>query len=168
MSRSMDFCKKRAKKNGFTFLPDAKFTETDSCEILKNMLTDPSKDISSISEAGLKIHNNVTVIYNPEANFDYFTNYQSRNDGTLLFTIEAMQQVLLNVMNIKTYCTTKVPDDFVENFESYNVTYTIGNIISVCEHSEKFGTKEKPWMMQRDTAMLPIKFEVEKRLVVEK
>ena len=166
MSNSINFCKQRAEENSFNFLPDAKFTETNSYEVLKTMLNDPSKDISSILKDGLKIADNVKVIYNPEADFDYFTNYQCRNDGTLLFKHQAQQEVLLNVMNLKTHCTSKVPDDFVENFGDYDVTYTIGNIVSVCEHSDEFGTKEKPWMKQRDTAMLPIKFEVKKRLVV--
>lgn len=166
MSNSINFCKQRAEENSFNFLPDAKFTETNPYEVLKIMLTDPSKDISSILKDGLKIADNVKVIYNPEADFDYFTNYQCRNDGTLLFTLQAHQEVLLNVMNLKTYCTSKVPDDFVENFRNYDVTYTIGNIVSVREHSNEFGTKEKPWMTQRDTAMLPIKFEVKKRLTV--
>ena len=162
MSKSIDFCKQRAQENGFKFLPNAKFTETNSYEVLKTMLNEPDKDISKILNKGLKIADNVKVIYDPEADFDYFTNFQCRNDGTLLFTLQAQQEVLLNVMNLKTHCTSKVPDDFVENFEKYRVTYTIGNVVNVCEHSNEFGTKEKPWMTQRDTAMLPIKFEVER------
>lgn len=166
MSNSINFCKQRAEENSFNFLSDAKFTETNSYEILKTMLNDPSKDISSILKDGLKIADNVKVIYDPEADFDYFTNYQCRNDGTLLFTLQAQQEVVLNVMNLKTHCISKVPDNFVENFGDYDVTYTIGNIVSVCEHSDEFGTEEKPWMTQRDTAMLPIKFDVKKRLGV--
>ena len=167
MSKSIDFCKKRAAENNFNFLPDAKYKEVKPYEILKIMLNDPEKDISGFLTDGLKVADNVKVIYDPEADFDYFTNFQCRNDGTLLFTVQAQQHVLLKVITLETYCISKAPQDFVDNFNNYNVTYTIGNIVSVCEHSLDFGTEEKPWMTQRDTALLPIKFDVEKRSAVQ-
>ena len=40
MSNSINFCKQRAEENSFNFLPDAKFTETNSYEVLKTMLNE--------------------------------------------------------------------------------------------------------------------------------
>ena len=160
MSKSIDFCKQRIKSGDFDldFLPGVTCHETDTLGILETMF----EKISCITKNGVVINNNFRIIYNPNAEFDYLTYLRTRHDGTLLFTLQNMQGVLWKVFNGETYCKTKVPDDYLDNFQNYNTTYTIGNIVTVTEYSKDFGTIEKPWMMQRDTAMLPIKFEVRK------
>ena len=161
MSKSIDFCKQRAKESNFDFLPGTQFNEVNSLDILETMFNDNTKEIISlITKDGLELTDNITVIYDPDADFDYFTNARCRNDGTLLFALENMQKVLMNVLDTTTCCKTKIPKDFLYNSSKYHCTYTIGNIVTTTEHSEEFSTEEKPWMTQRDTAMLPIKFDV--------
>lgn len=159
MSKSIDFCKQRIKESDLDFLPGTQFNEVNSLNILETMFNDNTKEIISlISKDGLELANNITVIYDSDADFDYFTNARCRNDGTLLFALENMQQVLLNVLTATTCCKTKMPKDYSSS--KYHCTYTIGNIVTTTEYSKEFSTEEKPWMAQRDTAMLPIKFDV--------
>lgn len=162
MSKSIDFCKQRAKESDFDFLPGTQFNEVNSLDILETMFNDNAKEIISlITKDGLELPNNITVIYDPDADFDYFTNARCRNDGTLLFALENMQEVLIKVIGAATCYRLKMPKDILYSTSKYHCTYTIGNIVTATEHSKEFSTEEKPWMTQRDTAMLPIKFDME-------
>ena len=111
-----------------------------------------SKDGAILSEA----------YYDPEADFNYFTMSRNCNDGTLIFDMEAMQQVIIKVLSCQTYnkaVLTEMPND-MEFFDIHHFKYTMGDIVLCQEYGDEFGTKEKPWMTRRTTALLPIKFEV--------
>ena len=102
------------------------------------------------------------VYYDSNADFNYFSMNRNCNDGTLIFDMEAMQQVLMKVLSCQTYnkaVLVEVPDD-MEFFNTHHFKYTVGDIVLCQEYSNEFGTKEKPWIKRRTTALLPIKFEV--------
>lgn len=162
MSKSIDFCKQRAKESDFDFLPGTQFNEVNSLEVLETICNN-EEIISQTAEDGTKIFKYVKIIYDPDADFDYFTHARCRNDGTLLFAYENILNIFYKLICRGTACITKIPDDFRDNYKKYNFIYTIGNIVTTTEHSKEFSTEEKPWMLQRDTAMLPIKFDVELR-----
>ena len=99
--------------------------------------------------------------YDPEADFNYFTMSRNCNDGTLIFDMEAMQDVILKVLSCQTYnkaVLSEVPD--MDFFNTHHFKYTVGDIVLCQEYGDEFDTEEKSWMKRRTTALLPIKFEV--------
>lgn len=99
---------------------------------------------------------NVTINYDPNAEFEYFTMESCRCDGTLIFMQELMERILFKLFQIKTVNSETTPKDIQENLWSYNLEYVVGNFVLNQEFGD-FGTEEKPWMQLRFTAMLPIK-----------
>lgn len=103
------------------------------------------------------------IFYNPDVEFNYFTMSRNSNDGTLLFDLETMQDVLSKVLYCQTYnnaVLSEIPDsqDF---FDTHCFKYTIGDIVLCQEYDDnKFATDKKPWLKRRTTALLPIKFEI--------
>lgn len=102
------------------------------------------------------------ILYDENADFEYFTMRRCTCDGTLLFMDELIQKVFLNVMQIQTVNNDKVPEDFNKNPFDYEIFYTVGNFV-LCDEYGEFGTDEKPWLHSRFTVMLPIKFDMTKR-----
>jgi len=98
-----------------------------------------------------------TIEYNPNAEFDYFTTERSTHDGTLIFTLNNIQKILIKILKKETYYT-KIPQDVIDNPFNYNYKYIIGDIII----HQDFGIKNingNKWPGQTDTLVLPIKFE---------
>lgn len=99
-----------------------------------------------------------TVInYNPNADFNYYTNSHCMHDGTLLFKFECACRCVNKVFNIQTY-NVQVGEPKAGDM----AVWTIGNPIIVSEHGKQFATEEKPWIQERTIAFLPIKYEVRK------
>lgn len=98
------------------------------------------------------------IVFDPDADFEYFTMESCSCDGTLLFMNELMEDVLSKIFGVRTYNTQTIPTGALENIWNYDIKYTVGNFVLNNENG-KFGTEEKPWMQSRFTAMLPIKCE---------
>ena len=152
MGKSIEYIKQR--------LPGCKFDsmhEIDIYEIIKK------DDSNKIYELNTKSGNLMSeVYYDDAADFNYYTMRSNINDGTLSFMYEAARDVVLSVLDCKTY-NTKVLKEAPENedyFDSHHFKYTIGNIVCCSEYGDEFSSEEKPWMKSRFTAFLPIKFEV--------
>ena len=101
------------------------------------------------------------ILYDENADFEYFTMERCTCDGTLIFMDELIEKVFLKVIRIQTVNNEKVPDGFDENPFLYDLEYTVGNFV-ICDEYGDFGTEEKPWLRSRFTVMLPIKFDVVK------
>ena len=101
------------------------------------------------------------VIYDADANFDYFTNTKTTHDGTCIFTEQAILELLNKMLFLKT-CYNNASEEFIENPLDYNIKYIIGDILI---HND-FGMKNINGNMiyaQTETLVLPIKFEYIKR-----
>jgi len=119
---------------------------------------------------GSKDNKIADIYYDTNTEFNYFSMSRNCNDGTLIFDFEAMQDVLIKVLSCSTYnkaVLAEVPNDR-EYIDTHHYKYTIGNIVLCQEYGDEFGTKEKPWMKRRTTALLPIKFEVVENKEIEK
>lgn len=161
--KSLNFIKERIA-SGNTSLSDSQFesmTEVDTLMVFKGMYEDgfPEND-------GLQIFSGDAlmgeVIYDADADFNCFFTSVNLNDGTLMFDLMAMKDVIHKVLSCQTYNSavlTDVPSGS-EWFNMHYLKYTIGNIVLGCEYSDDFGSKEKPWLTKRSSAMLPIKFEI--------
>lgn len=95
MGKSIEYIKQK--------LPDCKFDsmyEMDICEIIKEV------NSNKIYELKTKSGNLINeVCYDNDADFNYYTMSSNINDGTLLFMYDVASDVLLSVLNCKTYNT---------------------------------------------------------------
>lgn len=99
----------------------------------------------------------LTVDYNENTDFSYFTMERCYCDGTFAFYQELIKHILLKLLDLNTY-DKRV--DIPDNLYGHEVKYTVGDFVLTHEYGSKFATEEKPWMKSRFSVMLPIKFEV--------
>lgn len=99
----------------------------------------------------------VSVKYNPLGDFEYCTMERCRNDGTFVFYRELIERNIMKIFCGQTYNSTKLPKDFYDHIDRYEMNYEIGDLVLASEYSSKFATKEKPWMRSRFTVFMPIK-----------
>lgn len=162
MSNSLIFCKSVASDPSRSNFLDRDFRHADEFGDTRNMLKNLLGDkrgitISGKDESGKSILFDVTIDFDPNAKFDYCTSEAVVHDGTYIFMLQAIEGCLMKVITGSTYyskCDPPTPGS--------SVHYTIGNAVVLNEYDTKFATKEKPWMQERTTVMLPIKYEVMK------
>lgn len=99
----------------------------------------------------------ISVKYNPNAQFDYFSTESCRCDGTFLFDIELCEKVFINVLSGESCYIPKKPKDADEKPCNYDISFEVGDFVFAEEYGEQFATKDKPWMKSRFTVALPIK-----------
>ena len=160
--KSLDYIKQRIS-DGTTGLADCNYesmTEINTIDIFEKLMK--SRNLQNGITVGTNEHKIANISYDPNSDFNYFTMSRNINDGTLIFDLEAMQDVLYKVLSCQTYNKSILKDipDNEEFFNTHIFKYVIGDIVLCQEYSKEFSTKEKPWMTRRTTALLPIKFEV--------
>lgn len=176
--KSIEFVKERIASGlaNLNLQNDAKFTELRFDDYIKTHTKEEFQNGFIDNKCQFKYKNTkaivdgkevtgdiiVNILYDENANFEYFTMERCICDGTLIFIDELIQKVFLKVMQIQTVNNEKVPDGFNENPFIYELVYTVGNFV-ICDEYGDFGTEEKPWLKSRFTVMLPIKFDVIKR-----
>ena len=98
---------------------------------------------------------NIEISFDPNAEFDYCSSSSMLSDGTLLNTYCTISEIFKRVIGGETCYKPKVSEFSIGD----TIRYTIGNIILSVEHGD-FGTKEKPWLRERISVMIPIKYDV--------
>ena len=98
------------------------------------------------------------VPYKSGNDFEYFTSHSSVHDGTLMFVMESMTEVLGRVMSCRTCRKGMEPPKWGDI-----IHYTIGNLVVLDEFDGDWVPKDKPWCTERTTVLLPIKVEVLKK-----
>lgn len=111
--------------------------------------------ISGVDEIGKYVTRNIEIVFDKNADFEYFTSDSCTHDGTYYFVMECMYNCAKNVVTGSTYSTSKK-----EPFDGCKIKYTIGNFVVLNEFDDKFRTDEKPWLQERTTVLLPLKYEV--------
>lgn len=176
--KSIEFVKQRIK-SGFANVPlheETKFMELKFDDLLKLYTKEEFQKGFIDNKCQLKYENAkavldskevtgdviVNILYDENADFEYFNMERCICDGTLTFIGELIEKVLLKVIQIQTVNNDKIPEDFNRNPFNYDILYTVGNFV-ICDEYWDFGTDDKPWLYSRFTVMLPIKFEVIKR-----
>lgn len=95
-------------------------------------------------------------MYDPHnTTWDYFVTYSFTSDGTLLFIVEGIQDILNQVVWIQ---TTSQKYQHLNPYKIAEYNVTIGDFVIGTEYGD-FGTSEKPWLHEKTTIMLPIKQE---------
>ena len=158
MSKSLEFCKKRAADSNISCYADRNWDEAKEIDIrntLDTMLGSKRQYVltgKTDDESNVKY--NIFVTVNPDANFDYFTSDSYLSDGTMLFFIESLQRLLSKVLLLQTY-----NKNLGKPINGCNIHWTIGNYIYLDEFDGDWIPKEKEWMNMRTTVLLPLKME---------
>lgn len=173
MGKSIEFVKERIKNgycSDFTIDELNNVYEINFIDILKSVFSDLKEDLHNnkitLMVDGTDINGrygkrDVSITYNPDANFEYFTTECCVCDGTLYFQAELINKVLRKVLSSSTYNNRKsnYNDDYPFD---YDIEYEVGNFVINTEYGD-FGTEEKPWLHARFTVMLPLTFNAVKK-----
>ena len=167
MGKSLEFIKERIQSGGTNGMENNKYNklteEQTPFEILEeslklaitgSILCSQTFEYNILNKGTFK----VKIIYNPNAEYDYFTMQCCLSDGTYAHLYELMEICVENIINLKTYFKNVT---LPKGLSGHTLIYTIGNFVLTSEtDKEKFKTEDKPWLDCRFTAMLPIKFEI--------
>ena len=161
MSKSLEFCKERAKNKEISCLFDRNWYdagEVESLALFERILEGNRKYKIKGEEDGEAREFTISLIFDPDADFDYFTSSRSIHDGTMVFVFENMENCAKRVILAETYYTKKgkpQPGDTIQ--------YTIGNFVVLNEFDENrdlFAPKDKPYLQERTTVLLPLRYDL--------
>lgn len=163
MSKSLEFVKARIANEGTSFsdrnmeaaivVPLTRFIQ-----LKEKQVVDALYDVVLDDKRFSKIVSH--LIYDPDADFEYFTSSVSVHDGTLLFVSETVNDCINNILGLKTYNVTK---GFPKNLDGVEFTFTVGDIVIVNEYDTKYAPADKPWMQERTTVMIPLIYEYKEK-----
>ena len=170
MNKSLEFIKKRFKELGMNW--DYKDEEVDihSPESLFRRALKNSAIVDLSSEDALalgyqltltndeKIDVKVTIADDDFDDFDFFNAHSEHNDGTQLFTCQAIDEVFFKMMTCKVWPKTKISSiSDLEGVQKLNII--LGDII-VCQKEDASPDPERLWMTNRLEVFLPAHFEL--------
>lgn len=170
MGKSLDFVKQRiasGKCNGMENNKYDSMIEQNALDMFKRFgffRDDVMSRTKKYTTEDMKSSFTVTFIYDPDADFEYFTMERCNCDGTFIFFNELIGRCIDKIANLKTYNIRK---DIPEDLDGYSIIYTVGDFVLAEEFGNEFVTEEKLWMQSRFTVMLPIKFEIKKEKIIE-
>jgi hypothetical protein len=101
------------------------------------------------------------VTYEPDAEFDYFITETCICDGTLIFVKDLMTKILQKIGQFGTVYAPAIVGITEDNINDYVFHYHVGDFV-VNSYIIEPTDKDKPWMCDKFTVMLPVKFTVEK------
>lgn len=162
MSKSLEYIKRRIEEGNCKNMSQEEFTNMNVAPL--NSLCDKLSVGETIVLAITKDEDRVIadLTYNPDADFDYFTTENCVCDGTLVFMNELMAKILKKIESLNT-CYSPVLEGLTpEDIVNYIIHYEVGDFVTN-SHIIEPPDKDKPWMCDRFTVMLPIKFTIEKR-----
>lgn len=154
MNKSLEYIKQRISTQG------ARFSDRN---LSQAFVVSPSRYIKFEGRSavikyeatinGKEVYFSSRLVYDPNADYEYFTSKVSTHDGTLLFVDNTINECIKNIINVQTYNTIK---GFPKELNGVEFTYTMGDIIVVNETDPKFAPADKPWMQERTTVMIPL------------
>ena len=155
MGKSLEFCNSLASDPERSTYYDRDFNlakEFDNTlDVFEYVLN--GKSLSNLTaEWNNTIH--YSIEYDSEADFDYFVSETDMTDGTLVFNMNVEVAVIERVAKCLTYFIPKGAPSSGDT-----VKYTVGNLVVIDEWCN-VGTHDKPWMKNRITVMLPVKYDV--------
>lgn len=170
MNKSLEFVKKRLKEMGMNWDYKDEDVDIHSPEslfrrVLKNstIIDLPSEDTLAIGYQltlfnDEKIDVKVTIADDDFGNFDFFNAHSEHNDGTQLFTYQAIDKVFSEAAACKVAPLTKISSlNDLEGVQKLNII--LGDII-VCQKEDTSPDPERLWMTNRLEVFLPAYFEL--------
>lgn len=154
MSKSFDFCIQAAldpTRSSYSDRDWSKAIELQSTKFLiDEMLEGIRKYVLEYDDDGNKGVINIELVLNADADFQYFASESFVSDGSLAFITDASEKLISRVLGGRSYYA-----DLKEPEDGDTIEFTIGNLILLTEHGD-FGTEEKPWLIERNTILLPV------------
>lgn len=172
MNKSLEFVKKRLKEMGMNWDYEDEDVDIHSSESVFRRILKDFEAVSLSSEDafvmcyqltlsnGEKIDVEVTVANDDFDNFDFFNAHSEHNDGTQLFTCQAIDEVFFEAMTCKVWPKTKISSiSDLDGVQKINIT--LGDVI-VCQKEDTSPDPERLWMTNRLEVFLPAHFELVK------
>ena len=167
MGKSLNFVKQRIATGECNGMENNKYDTMFECNFLEIIENTYGSFLWKGNTCNFVMDNlegstEITIKYDPDADFEYFTMERCINDGTLYFFEDLFFKVinkLYGVQDDRTYNIKKAPSDFLPNPFNYYIKYTVGNFVCSTENFCDFSIGSEPWMRSRFTVMLPIKME---------
>lgn len=98
----------------------------------------------------------VHIKLDPNSNYKYFTSETQLNDGTLSFCCDAIRSLATKVV-----CLGTADNDLIKDGINFtNVNWTVGNFVVLNEFVPELAPKEKPYLQNRLTVLLPLRMDV--------
>lgn len=159
MSMSLDFCIATASnplRSGYSDRNWNKAKEVESKPFFDAILNgERNLVVTGKDESGENIHLNVSLSFAKDTNFDYFASDSHIHDGTLVFTKSLIYNLVKRVCCCSTY-NKKLREPKAGD----KVKYIIGNFVILNEYDGDFVPNDRPYMRERTTVLLPLKFEI--------
>lgn len=172
MNKSLEFVKKRFEELGKNWDYEDEDIEIHSPESLLRQMLKYSEIVVLPFEDTLaigyqltlfndeKIDVKVTIADGDFDNFDFFNAHGEHNDGTQLFTCQAIDKIFSEVATCKVAPLTKISSlNDLAGVQKLNII--LGDII-VCQKEEESPDPERPWMTNKLEVFLPAYFELVK------
>lgn len=158
MSYSYEYCinaVQNPKRSKWTERDWSKAKEFgDDASLLFDLVLKGLREYELTSEDGSKSIK-MRILFDPDADFDYYTSASSVHDGTIMSIHANVMDCVLKVVQLQTRNAYMPPPDFGDE-----VTFTVGNFVILNEYDGDFVSKDKPWMRERTTVLLPLKMEI--------
>lgn len=161
MSKSLKYIKRRIEDGDCKNMPPEEFANMSVTSLtwFWNQISVGETIVLATTKDKSKVIADLT--YNPDADFNYFTTESCTCDGTLLFMADLMREILEKIRALNTCYAPAFKDINEEDLCNYKFHYEVGDFV-INSHIIEPPNEDKPWLCDRFTVMLPIKFTVEK------
>lgn len=162
-NKSLEYVRKRIKEGNCCNMPVEEFKDMYAIPFKSYFLEDCGDYmILAVRKDSDDILADLT--YSPDTEFNYFITESCVCDGTLMFINELMTNILKKIGQLQTgYAPAfeEISQDELNN-GNYIIHYEVGDFVAnSCIIEPPY--KDKPWMRDRFTVMLPVKFIIEKQ-----
>lgn len=157
MSRSFDFCKTVAQDASRSSYADRSWNnagEDYETEAIFDEFLHGSRNFffEGKVDGETEVCFDVSISFDSNADFYYFTSESCIHDGTVYFIRETMDRCVRKVCLAQTY-----NKNIGEPENGDNIQYIVGNFVVLTEYDGDFVPADKPWMRERTTVLLPLK-----------
>lgn len=163
INKSLEYVRKRIEEGNCRNMPVEEFKDMYSIPF-KSYFLEGRGDyiILAIKKDSDDILADLT--YSPDAEFNYFVTESCVCDGTLMFMNKLMTNILKKIGQLQTCYAPALEGISQEEFNNgnYMIHYEVGDFIAnscIIDPPDK----DKLWMCDRFTVMLPVKFTIEKQ-----
>lgn len=148
-------------------IPEDKINFINPIETITSLYPDLNKIVKD-NELLYKLESNgkeknIKISYQKEFKPDYCIIRESTHDGTSLFVLELLNEVVYPLLDSSSYCKYNAPTDYIENFLNYDIEYLLGDIY----YFSDFGLKNingNTIQGQDDVMILPVKIKYQKKI----
>lgn len=157
MSKSLEFCKVVAANKSRSSYSDRDWdraVEEVETEAIFDEFLHGARNfrLEGKTDGENEISFNVSISFDDDADFDYFTSDSCIHDGTLLFIRDTMNRCVRKVCLAQTYNRS-----IGEPKSDDSIKFIVGNFVILNEYDGDFVPVDKPWLGERTTVLLPLK-----------